>query len=86
MDAINLKFKCAINLKYYSEIEGIMVFPEKPHQNMKNRKAQTDRSYKGLYVRLFAHAVALGTNLSSYRLVLLVEPALKTFCIECQPW
>ena len=32
MDTINLVFKLVINLKYYLEIDGVMVFPEK-HQS-----------------------------------------------------
>ena len=32
MDTINLVFKLANNLKYYLEIDGVMVFPEK-HQS-----------------------------------------------------
>ena len=31
MDTINLVFKLVNNLKYYLEIDGVMVFPEK-HQ------------------------------------------------------
>ena len=29
MDTINLVFKLVNNLKYYLEIDGVMVFPEK---------------------------------------------------------
>ena len=32
MDTINLVFKLVKNLKYYLEIDGVMVFPEK-HQS-----------------------------------------------------
>ena len=32
MDTINLVFKLVNNLKYYLEIDGVMVFPEK-HQS-----------------------------------------------------
>ena len=32
MDTINLVFKFVNNLKYYLEIDGLMVFPEK-HQS-----------------------------------------------------
>ena len=31
MDTINLVFKLVNNLKYYLEIDGVMVFPEKHH-------------------------------------------------------
>ena len=34
MDEINLMFKLVNNLKYYLEIDGVMVFPESTNQNI----------------------------------------------------
>ena len=46
MDTINLVFKLVNNLKYYLEIDGVMVFPEK-HQS-KYRIFQIDSPLTGL--------------------------------------